>query len=524
MSAEKSSEIFKLVKKNVTDEYFMRVLYYHVRKALIETNFKFGELDAFTISGKYFGEDQTVGLNRLYHNILKSLNLVLSLRALMINPQYLKYAHEGNFFFDTFDKKYLPLDSHRIIIECLRDEDFSTIYNMIIGYLDSGKISDELKDSFAEKTISPERLNLEVFCKKLASRSDYHGRTVIKNKAFLCSDIEQYVIEKYVDYVGDTAFAYCANLKKLEFKSKVLFGYFPIIECSRLRQIIVPTELLDYYKQELPYYKDIITDHELEIIEEPPVEKTQPEERIELTDVEDVYVEVPSADSYIDVEEGPEVEVEEIADEKPETEPEANFSTIKTIFDKKATSYKYFWFLAIISLAKEHDVLAVTYKDIVIRMAAMAWPLVFEDELSLGKSDMMASYLSSVQKATRLIPAATSNVVENHIKMHYESKGIDKLLSPLLKNVPYRFLSPWVKYTSDAEVVAESNRRDFTGMYALLDDRILLNEDWWDYIQDHYNELCRFATQSFLDYAKQYNDAMKLLKFRTTGFNFVGMP
>lgn len=523
MSADKSIEIFKLVKKNVTDEYFMKVLYYHVRKALIEKDYKLGDLDAFNISGKYFGEDQAVGLNRLYYNILKSLNLVLSLRALMINPQYLKYAHEEKFFFDTFDKKYLPLESHRIIIDCLRDEDFSTIYNMIIGYLDSGRISDELKEVFKEKTISPERINLEMFCKKLASRADYHGRTVIKNRAFLYSEIEQYVIEKYVDYVGDTAFAYCDNLKKLEFKSKVLFGYYPIIECSKLRQIIVPTELLDYYKKELPFYKDIITDHELKI-EEPPVEETKTEERIELTDVEDVYVEVPSADSYIDVEEGPEVEVEEIADEKPETEPEADFSSIKTIFDKKATSYKYFWFLAIISLAKEHDLLAVTYKDIVIRMAAMAWPLVFEDELNLGKSDMMASYLSSVQKATRLIPAATSNVVENHIKMHYESKGIDKLLSPLLKNVPYRFLSPWVKYTSDAEVVAESNRRDFTGMYALLDDHILLNEDWWDYIQDHYSELCKFATESFVDYAKQYNDAMKLLKFRTTGFNFVGMP
>ena len=118
---------------------------------------------------------------------------------------------------------------------------------------------------------------------------------------------------------------------------------------------------------------------------------------------------------------------------------------------------------------------------------------------------------------------ATSNVVENHIKMHYESKGIDKLLAPLLKNVPYRFRSPWVKYTTDQEVIAESNRRDFTGLYALSDDCVVLNEDWWDYIKEHYCELCKFATQSFLDYAKQYNDAMKLLKFRTSGFGYIGM-
>lgn len=44
----------------------------------------------------------------------------------------------------------------------------------------------------------------------------------------------------------------------------------------------------------------------------------------------------------------------------------------------------------------------------------------------------------------------------------------------------------------------------------------------WEYIQEHFDELCIFATQSFLDYAKQYNDAMKLLRFRTTGFSFIG--
>ena len=44
----------------------------------------------------------------------------------------------------------------------------------------------------------------------------------------------------------------------------------------------------------------------------------------------------------------------------------------------------------------------------------------------------------------------------------------------------------------------------------------------WEYIQEHFDELCIFATQSFLDYVKQYNDAMKLLRFRTTGFSFIG--
>lgn len=519
-----NKSLYYKLKKNIEDVYFLEILYYYVRRGLIRKDYNLGDVSGIKFNGRFYGHELNLDFSVDYDTELKSLGLLLSIRAFMINPKYIEYCYNDEFLFYDLDSNFLTWNGHRAIVECLVDEDFRYIYNMILYYKENHELSDGLIEGFKIKTIRPEYRHFDEFCRSKACDPDYNGKTIIKNNAFLNADFQFFEVPGDVDYIGDTAFAYCNNLETLKLARKVHFGHFPIIECNKLRQIIVPTELLDYYKQELPYYKDIITDHELEIIEEPPVEETKTEERIELTDVEDVYVEVPSADSYIDVEEGPEVEVEEIADEKPETEPEADFSSIKTIFDKKATSYKYFWFLAIISLAKEHDVLAVTYKDIVIRMAAMAWPLVFEDELSLGKSDMMSSYLSSVQKATRLIPAATSNVVENHIKMHYESKGIDKLLSPLLKNVPYRFLSPWVKYTSDQEVIAESNRRDFTGMYALLDDYILLNEDWWDYIQDNYDELCRFTTQSFVDYVKQYNDAMKLLKFRTAGFSFIGKP
>lgn len=37
---------------------------------------------------------------------------------------------------------------------------------------------------------------------------------------------------------------------------------FPIIECTQLEQIIVPADLLSYYQDCLPYYKDIINEKE----------------------------------------------------------------------------------------------------------------------------------------------------------------------------------------------------------------------------------------------------------------------
>lgn len=71
--------------------------------------------------------------------------------------------------------------------------------------------------------------------------------------------------------------------------------------------------------------------------------------------------------------------------------------------------------MAIISLAKEKKSLTISYKDIVIRMAAMAWPIVFDDEIGLGSRDMMYKYLDEVVKKTTLIRTASSNVVENYL-------------------------------------------------------------------------------------------------------------
>ena len=48
------------------------------------------------------------------------------------------------------------------------------------------------------------------------------------------------------------------------------FGVFPILECKKLSRIVVPTELIDYFKEELPYYKSIVTDNEnVPLIEQP---------------------------------------------------------------------------------------------------------------------------------------------------------------------------------------------------------------------------------------------------------------
>lgn len=205
--------------------------------------------------------------------------------------------------------------------------------------------------------------------------------------------------------------------------------------------------------------------------------------------------------------------------EKPENEEATeaggliDIKKLDYIFEKEATSYKYFWFMAIISLAKDKNSLTISYRDIVIRMATLAWPIVFEDEIDLGKSDMIAKYLNDILERSALIKNISNKVVEAYLSVYYDSDGIGKILEPLLKNVPYRFLSPWIPYTTDEEVVEKSNSADCACLYALQDNSIVLDEDWWEYIRKNYTKICNSAERSFVTYLEPKNDHQKLAKY-----------
>lgn len=215
-------------------------------------------------------------------------------------------------------------------------------------------------------------------------------------------------------------------------------------------------------------------------------------------DIEHVYVDIPSADPYIETEVS-------IKGARTKGNKPIDTKKLEAIFDNKSTSYKYFWFMAIISLAKENQTLSISYKDILIRMAALAWPIVLRHKIGLGKQDMFFRYLSDIVNRTSLDSRSTGRYVEFYLVDHYEDAGINRTLAPLLNNVPYRFLSPWVKFTTNKDVSDKSKSVSFDGLYALYSDGIVLNSKWWHYINAHYREICNSSISSFNKFAEQNN-------------------
>lgn len=496
MYANNENGFLKQIRINADNAYYLEVLYYYVRRALITYDYNLKEVDGFVLNGRFLGYKQEILIPKLYNTPLESLGLAMSIRAFMIDKNYINKCYNNRLLFNDLNTNLISWNAHWAIMDCIKDDDFHQIYEMVCSYKTNHRLTDEQKELFKKNTIRPDYRHFDKYCQSLAGDPDYHGESIIKNNAFLYDSFEKYVIPEVVDYVGNTAFAYCNKLEKLVFEGKVLFGSFPIIECPVLKQIIVPTDLLSYYKESLPYYKSIITDTENDKLYEDKEES----------------IAIPS----LELQHEP-IKIQNLEHERKPIET----NLLDTIFDKKATSYKYFWFMAIISLAKERDCLAIPYKDILIRMTAMAWPIIFDYEIELSKSDMLPRYLEEITKKTKLIKQASSKVVETYLTVHYNSQGVDKILAPLLKNVPYRFLSPWIPFTTNEDVVEKSNSNNYGCPYALHDNEIVLDEDWWEYIKKHYSQICDFSKNSFVKYTKANNNHLKLMKFMLEGWSLI---
>ena len=88
------------------------------------------------------------------------------------------------------------------------------------------------------------------------------------------------------------------------------------------------------------------------------------------------------------------------------------------------------------------------------------------------------------------------------VRKNYEVLSFDALLSPLLKNVPYRFLSPWIPFTSNDDVVAKSNDAEMSCPYSLHEDHIVIDSKWGEFLLVNYDKLTQFTEKELRKYLK----------------------
>lgn len=514
----KQKYILNYIRESIGDEYAMEVLYYTFKNAIIENDYSLRDVSFVDIDGRFHGETIRVGTSMKYRSSLHTISLLLSLRALMLNDKYLSCCENDHLIFTSIPKeKFQWIENSTIILDCMTDDEFAMLYGFLEDLYFDDDLTDKDKEQFKHSIAKPDFRNTILYYQNIASNSEGVQNEVICNNAFVCESFTTYEIGEEIRYIGNTAFAYCNNLETIKFYGQVILGKFPIIECEKLKRIIVPSQLIDYYKEILPYYKSIVLDSENSVHNDTKLYKVNNSE-IEEQEIEIVHVYNLSADPYTDLE--IDDNDNQLTQEQDAILDTSDIKRFEKVFDKKATSYKYFWWIAIMTLAKDRKKLVIPFKDITFRMAALAWPIVFNDEINLGSIDQLSRYLRIIFNNSSLKKATSCTVVEDYLRDYDGHREYSKVLYPLLKNVPYRFLSPWIDFTYSDDVANKTRNKDYTGPYSLFDDHLELNKCWWDYILSHFNDVRDFTLQSFINYAKKYNLDNKLSRLEKEGWDF----
>ena len=116
------------IKNHINDSYYFDVIYYYFRRALIKLKFNLGTYKKIEVNGRYFGYDTNIVFSIKCNSILKSLGAVLSIRAFMLNKEYIKWCYNDKLLFYDIETGILSWGSHLAIMECIKDEDFRQIY------------------------------------------------------------------------------------------------------------------------------------------------------------------------------------------------------------------------------------------------------------------------------------------------------------------------------------------------------------------------------------------------------------
>jgi hypothetical protein len=156
---------------------------------------------------------------------------------------------------------------------------------------------------------------------------------------------------------------------------------------------------------------------------------------------------------------------------------------ISSIFNKTTATYKFYWFLSLLEIYSEKRDSKIPIRNILSKMICNAWYPIHYFMLSFGFADILSRNSKEIQKIGK-IPADISKQDLYHWLINNDDKRIIKLIDHFDKQVPYRFLSPWLPGLSDKDIVSLSQQFTNNCLYRInkADKSIELNPQWTDYL------------------------------------------
>ncbi|MBC8644856.1 HNH endonuclease domain-containing protein [Flavobacterium lindanitolerans] len=208
-----------------------------------------------------------------------------------------------------------------------------------------------------------------------------------------------------------------------------------------------------------------------------------------------------------------------------------NIAPLSSAFNNTSATYKFYWLLAIIESLEEGKS-EIGKKELFARMLTNSWYTVNYFHISFGNQDLIQRAIKNISK-NETIPINIKKHNLLHLLLNSPHKKTNDILKHFDKNVPHRFLTPWIgrsKEENDTKyckrIISESQQFSNQTLYALFPDRIYINPIWINYLTNNakiLKDYCYWNLSGFLQVRNPNvpNIQGKLIKppMRSTLFN-----
>lgn len=123
---------------------------------------------------------------------------------------------------------------------------------------------------------------------------------------------------------------------------------------------------------------------------------------------------------------------------------------IDLLFNNTTATYKYFWFLSIIDKVRLENKTKITFDELVIDMISKAWDLIQKHDLNFGQADSFKAQIEELEDTLSISKDINTQKLKTLLKQREEA--IKPILKIFTLNVPYRFLSPWIRFETNEQV------------------------------------------------------------------------
>lgn len=149
-------------------------------------------------------------------------------------------------------------------------------------------------------------------------------------------------------------------------------------------------------------------------------------------------------------------------------------------FNNTSATYKFYWLLAIIENV-ENGESTLKKQDLFARMISKAWFTINYFQVSFGVQDKIQHAVKSINQTQQIDITAKAEAVYKQIKDSV-NPNTNQILRHFNKNVPHWFMSPWFPKMTKPDIYKASKEFNNKCIYALYDDRIVINPEWIDYL------------------------------------------